>query len=362
MSTFFFQITCAALAVAVVCCAGEPTSPQPHEKRSPDSKQLRVVPQPEDSPFLGVAKAEPYVIPHEEFVPSVYDAVMACDATLLHELLNAGLPAAGTSRDQDTPLCAALRLGREDMAIDLLLHGADPQSKGAKGEPAVALASLRRHPLMLRMLLAAGANPDVGFGKEISSSTLALVSDADLRGYLKREQGMTPLMICAHRGDVENVALLLAYGASTQIHTKSHNRYAIEFAAEHGYLYVMRLLLGRKPESEPHVLITVNLSHQRARLQIDGETKMTTSISTGREGYATPAGRYVITNKYREWNSTIYKVPMPYFLRLNCSPIGLHSGYVTGRPASHGCIRLPHEMAVQFYKLTRVGDEVIIED
>ena len=110
------------------------------------------------------------------------------------------------------------------------------------------------------------------------------------------------------------------------------------------------------------MLITVNLENQRAKLQIDGETKLSTSVSTGRSGYATPAGRYVITNKYKEWNSTIYKVPMPYFLRLNCGPIGLHSGYVTGSPASHGCIRLPNEMALQFYKLARVGDEVIIED
>lgn len=318
------------------------------------------MPQPADSPFLGIPKAEAYVIPHDEFVPSVYDAVAAGDAALLHQLLEAGLPASGSVRDQDTPLGAALRLGRQDMAIDLLLHGANPEVKGANGEPTTALASLRRHPMMLKMLLAAGADPNAAFGDELSLATLALASNASLRGYLLRERGMTPLMIAAHRGDVESVALLLAYGADTQTHTKPHHRYAIEFAGEQGYLYVMRLLLGRKPESEPHLLITVDLSRQRAKLQIEGETKMTTTISTGRDGYETPAGRYVITNKYKEWNSTIYKVPMPFFLRLNCGSIGLHSGYVTGRPASHGCIRLPYEMAKQFYKLARVGDEVII--
>jgi lipoprotein-anchoring transpeptidase ErfK/SrfK len=51
---------------------------------------------------------------------------------------------------------------------------------------------------------------------------------------------------------------------------------------------------------------------------------------------------------------------MPWFMRLNCSAIGLHSGYVTGRPASHGCIRLPYDQAKLFFSLTGVGDEVQI--
>ena len=78
------------------------------------------------------------------------------------------------------------------------------------------------------------------------------------------------------------------------------------------------------------------------------------------EGYNTPAGRYVITDKHRSWTSTLYHCSMPFFMRLNCSAIGLHSGYVTGRPASHGCIRLPYEKAQKFFGICRVGDEVQI--
>jgi lipoprotein-anchoring transpeptidase ErfK/SrfK len=51
---------------------------------------------------------------------------------------------------------------------------------------------------------------------------------------------------------------------------------------------------------------------------------------------------------------------MPYFMRLNCSAIGMHSGHVTGSPASHGCIRLPYEKAQKFFGICRVGDEVQI--
>ena len=136
---------------------------------------------------------------------------------------------------------------------------------------------------------------------------------------------------------------------------------ALEFAAEKGYLFVMRLLLGRHPDKEPQVVVTVNLSRQRAVLRVEGEKKLETSISTGRAGFATPEGRYVVTQKYREWMSTIYKQPMPYFMRLNCGNFGLHSGYVTGTPVSHGCIRLPDAVARKFFEIITAGDEVIIE-
>jgi hypothetical protein len=178
---------------------------------------------------------------------------------------------------------------------------------------------------------------------------------------MKHERDITPLMACAARGDVEGVSILLQWGADKQMHTMPHYRYAINFAADLRYLYVMRILLGRDPESEPRLLITVDLSKQKATLEIEGKIIAQTAVSTGRRGYGTPAGRYVITNKYKHWVSTLYDVPMPYFMRLNCGAIGLHSGYVTGRPASHGCIRLPHEMARKFFELANVGDEVAIE-
>ncbi|HEY2572455.1 MAG TPA: L,D-transpeptidase, partial [Verrucomicrobiaceae bacterium] len=132
-------------------------------------------------------------------------------------------------------------------------------------------------------------------------------------------------------------------------------------AALQGFNYLMRLLLGRDPDTEPKVVVNVSLSRQQATLQIEGRTALRTTISTGREGFATPPGRYVVTQKYREWHSTIYKVPMPYFMRLNCGNIGLHSGYVTGSPASHGCIRLPDAAARKFFEIVNRGDEVVIE-
>jgi hypothetical protein len=321
----------------------------------PDPPPLKALPADGETPLAFTE------IPHQEFQPSLVDAILADDGELVTALIDAGVPARSVAANGETPLCAALRSGRVDLALLLLMYGADPNAPGLEGHPPVALASLRRHPQLIRMLLAAGADPNKTFVAPHSKALISLVTDGFLRDELKHERNLTPLMVCSARGDVEAVTLLLKWGADKEKHTLPHYRYAINFAADKHYLYVMRILLGRDPEREPRVLITVDLSRQRATLAVDGETKIATTISTGREGYGTPAGRYVITNKYKNWTSTLYDCPMPWFMRLNCGAIGLHSGYVTGRPASHGCIRLPNDMAKKFFSMTNVGDEVNIE-
>src|SRR6185312_9605722 len=40
--------------------------------------------------------------------------------------------------------------------------------------------------------------------------------------------------------------------------------------------------------------------------------------------------------------------------------IGMHGGYLPGYAASHGCIRLPEKMAVQFFQNAAVGTHVEI--
>jgi hypothetical protein len=57
---------------------------------------------------------------------------------------------------------------------------------------------------------------------------------------------------------------------------------------------------------------------------------------------------------------TIFRgAAMPYFLRIH-GGIGMHARYLPGYPASHGCIRLPEKMAVQFFKNAVVGIPVEI--
>ncbi len=83
-------------------------------------------------------------------------------------------------------------------------------------------------------------------------------------------------------------------------------------------------------------------------------------VSTGKAGYTTPSGSYRVSNKHRHWVSTIYGIPMPYFLRLNGGSIGLHAGYLPGFPASHGCIRLLEGDAARLFAMAPVGTRVQI--
>ena len=52
---------------------------------------------------------------------------------------------------------------------------------------------------------------------------------------------------------------------------------------------------------------------------------------------------------------------MPYWMRVN-GGIGMHQGYTPGYPASHGCIRLPAQMAQLFYQNAPVGTPVRITE
>ncbi len=299
-------------------------------------------------------------LPRARPLPLVYQAVLAQDDEFLRGLLISGFDPDEPAPDGDTALCAAARTTRENALQLLLSHGANPELPGREGQKPIALAALKRNRAVLEALLVAGADANTKFATPVDEELIKTVTVDDLRRHLRADRGVTILMACAARGDVENAVLLMKHSASTEANTKRFNRYALDFAAEQSYLFLMRVLLGRSPDAEPDLLVTVDLSKQRAWIARRGKIIDSTSVSTGRDGYDTPAGRYVVTDKHREWTSTLYKASMPWFMRLNCGAIGLHAGYVTGRPASHGCVRLPPEKAREWFKIVGVGDEVQI--
>lgn len=107
--------------------------------------------------------------------------------------------------------------------------------------------------------------------------------------------------------------------------------------------------------------IRVSLENQRAWLYEDGVAILVSSVTPGKKSSPTPKGKFHIINKHRHWISTIYNVPMPYFLRLNPGYFGLHQGQMKVSPASHGCIRLPTKEASEFFSVAKVGDPVWID-
>ena len=55
-----------------------------------------------------------------------------------------------------------------------------------------------------------------------------------------------------------------------------------------------------------------------------------------------------------------YPAPMTNFMR-STDGVGMHTGYLPGYAASHGCIRMPHQMSEKFFENVVVGTPVIIE-
>src|SRR5262249_27476286 len=51
--------------------------------------------------------------------------------------------------------------------------------------------------------------------------------------------------------------------------------------------------------------------------------------------------------------------PMPWFMRFHGAD-GMHAGYLPGYPASHGCVRMPDQLALEFYQAVDVGTPVTV--
>ena len=84
-------------------------------------------------------------------------------------------------------------------------------------------------------------------------------------------------------------------------------------------------------------------------------------VSTGRAGHSTPTGIFSILEKDRYHRSNIYSsAPMPYMQRITWSGVAMHEGVLPGYPASHGCIRMPHDFAKRMFGYTQGTERVIV--
>src|SRR5262245_57211953 len=115
------------------------------------------------------------------------------------------------------------------------------------------------------------------------------------------------------------------------------------------------------PPTDAPMLAVVAIKEQRITIYGTDGKMMQAPVSTGQRGYETPAGVFSILEKQREHYSNLYDdASMPFMQRLTWSGIALHAGAVPGRPASHGCIRMPHGFAGQLFDVTRVGMRVVV--
>ena len=133
--------------------------------------------------------------------------------------------------------------------------------------------------------------------------------------------------------------------------------------------------------------VRVSLSRQRAYVYAGNQLAIDTPISSGKKAGFTPTGNFTIIQKDPNHRSNIYGnfvdsrgrvvragvsaridsapsgthyegAPMLYFMRLTSEGVGMHIGILPGYPASHGCIRLPAEIAPQIYARVKLGTPV----
>lgn len=210
-------------------------------------------------------------------------------------------------------------------------------------------------------LLNAGFDPNTPLPSPPPPEVLSMVKDELLSYYVARETGVTALMIASVLGHHTMVKVLMIAGADPWKKTGKHKTFALWLAGRKQNVEIMQTLLGITADSEARQYrITVDLPLQQATLWKDGKAELVTPISSGRQGHATPTGHYLVTNKYKNWRSTLYPAQMPNFLRLSCGDFGFHTGRLPGYPASHGCIRLPDENAKKLYATVPIGTIVEI--
>jgi len=255
---------------------------------------------------------------------------------------------------------AALLAGNKDQIRLLLSKHATPSTPEGKNVPPLAYAIARNDDSLFRTLLACGADPNTVLPARCDKDFLALISSKSLRGYIEDDKNVTVLMLAAGLGQENYLRALLDAGADRKRATARYNMLPLYIAAQTGHWRCTQILLGGGP-SPDQLRIEISLASQRVALVRDGVPIFRTQCSTGRPGYSTRTGHFVITDKTRNHRSTIYHVEMPYFMRLSCLDFGMHAGIVPNYPASHGCIRLPSEAARKFFSEIPIGTLVTVK-
>jgi len=139
-----------------------------------------------------------------------------------------------------------------------------------------------------------------------------------------------------------------------------------------------------------NVSVVVSIPRQRVYLMVGDQIGIDSPISSGKAGHETPTGKFTVLEKDPDHRSSLYGAfcdsqnrivragvslhidsapsgthfigaPMLWFCRLTDGGVGMHVGILPGYPASHGCIRLPADIAPLIYKDVIIGTPVEVQ-
>jgi lipoprotein-anchoring transpeptidase ErfK/SrfK len=153
-------------------------------------------------------------------------------------------------------------------------------------------------------------------------------------------------------------------------------------------LVLAMILLGAAPKlSGQQTAVVIDLTQQTAYLLENGRVALVSPIASGKDGWETPTGKFRVINKDLNHVSADFGLVVDYYGRIvnpNATPaspvpagchympapmpdymqfgpcFGMHGGYLPGYPASHGCVRMPSDLAAEFFARVQVGTPVQI--
>jgi ankyrin repeat protein len=282
------------------------------------------------------------------------------DQKIINTVMERLPPAPQWTSSTRRALAAALQAGKKEQIRLLLGKHSAPATPEGKKVPFLAYSIAGNNSSLFSTLLACGADPNTVLPSQCDKDFLAMLSSNALRSYVEEDRNLTVAMLAAGLGQDDYVSALINAGANRSRLTSRNKMSALDIAAETGHWRAAQILLGGGP-SPDRLRLEISLGLQRVALVKNGVPVYRTQCSTGRPGYSTKRGEFVITNKERNHRSTIYHVDMPYFMRLSCLDFGMHAGYVPNYPASHGCIRLPADAARKFFSEIPVGTLVTVQ-
>ena len=131
--------------------------------------------------------------------------------------------------------------------------------------------------------------------------------------------------------------------------------------------------------------VIISLSDQTAYLLENGQVAFASPIASGKEGWGTPRGNFQVVRKDLNHVSGDFGLiadsygrivnadatpsshvpagchyipaPMPYYMQFG-RYLGMHAGFLPGYPGSHGCVRMPRDLAADFFARVQVGTPV----
>ena len=192
---------------------------------------------------------------------------------------------------------------------------------------------------------------------------------------------------------VANAILFCAIAADAQFGRPKSGlqpmKSAVDLIKKQAPLRVNQALLAKISPDEVHII--VSLAKQRAYLMVAEEIVIDSPISSGKRGHSSPNGSMHVMEKDPNHHSSLYGdfvdssgrivragvslhidaapsgthfqgAAMKWFMRLTGDGVGMHVGILPGYPASHGCIRMPAEMAKHFFDAAELNMPVIVKE